>query len=218
MGGDAGKGASEVCGIEQVVEAGVEAGDGIDGFAGVEGAHVGFDEGDGAARGADLGLVEHGGGEVDADDLGSAVGLEDGMDPGAAGEVDEGFWAADVGVEALVDAGGDEDGVFEAVEALPSVVDFRERGVGGWVAWGLFDGALLVAWGLIARDQLVRHLGLVHVGRRQHRPPDQLRVGVHPNLTKLRNDSRSHNASSIVGSEAWYHRCSSKTFTIRSGG
>ena len=53
------------------------------------------------------------------------------MSSGAAGEVDQALRAPDVGGEALVDARGDEDGVFEAVEALPSVVDIGESGVGG---------------------------------------------------------------------------------------
>ena len=64
------------------------------------------------------------------------------MGAGAAGEVDEGPGAADVGLEALVDAGGDEDGVGEAVEGLPGVVDFRERGIGLRVAWGLCEAFL----------------------------------------------------------------------------
>jgi len=77
--------------------------------------------------------VEHGGGKVDADDAGAAVGLEDGMGSGAAGEDDEGCWATDVGGESLVDAGGDEDGVFEAVETLPVGVDLGEGAIRRWV-------------------------------------------------------------------------------------
>ena len=75
MDGDAGEGAGEVGWFRQVIEAGVEAGDGVDGADGVEGAHVGFEKGDGASGGAQAGAVEHGRGQVDADDLGSAVGL-----------------------------------------------------------------------------------------------------------------------------------------------
>ena len=150
MGGDAFERLGEVLRVKQVVEAGVEAGDGVDGFVGVEGTHVGFDEVDWAAGGADPGLVEHGDGEVDADDAGSAVGLEDGMGACAAGEVDEGPGASDVGLKALVDAGGDEDGVGEAVEGLPGVVDFSEGGVGGWVGRFFLPGVRRLQWESIA--------------------------------------------------------------------
>ena len=76
-------------------------------------------------------LIKHGAGKVDADDFGSAVGLQEGVSSGAAGEVDQASGASDVGGEPLGDARGDEDGVFEAVEALPGVVDIGESGVGG---------------------------------------------------------------------------------------
>ncbi len=133
MSGHAGEGAGEVFGVEQVVEAGVEASSGVDGFVGVEGAHVGLQKGDGAAGGANSGLVEHGFRQVDADDAGAAVGLEDGVGSGAAGEVNEAAWAAELDGEPLVDAGGDEDGVLEAVEALPSVVNLGEGAIRRWI-------------------------------------------------------------------------------------
>ena len=71
------------------------------------------------------------------------------MSSGAAGEVDQAGGSPNVGGEALVDAWGDEDGVFEAVEALPSVVDIGESGVGGRVSWGSVYGAALAVWGWV---------------------------------------------------------------------